>query len=409
MDTKSLVLFIVPVFFLPIVIDMIIRAVRKSTQYRANDLTTNLSLGMISTLAGLIVTLATFWIYIYIYEEYAIYAFSLENIAVWICAFLFYDFLYYCAHRAHHRIAMFWAVHIVHHSGEDMNFGLAIRQSAFSEATLWIFFLPMAVLGIPPEIYLAVAMFQLIYQYSIHNTYVGELGWLEKILITPSQHRVHHARNLQYIDKNYGNVLVIWDKMFKTYQREMPDDPVEYGLRSSVKSWSPVSVNFQFINQLSTKMKLCKGLGDKIRALVMEPSWLPAYSIGIDQSASDEATPEAEFKKYNPSISKPALRYSLFQFLTMFLAFISFLWVGNEFQPSHFSMFLGLMVITSITIGGFLDGTTWAWRAEFSRLILLILIGAILFALFSTTVLSILIALYSISCMLYLSLCRQHF
>lgn len=374
MDTKMLVMFAVPVFFGPILIDLLVGKLQKRSRYRANDLTTNLSLSMLSTLVGLAATVATVGIYVYLHKEFALFGLATDHMATWLLAFIVYDLLYYCAHRAHHRVALLWAAHVVHHSGEDMNFGLALRQSVFSELTVWIFLLPLAVLGIAPEVYLAVAAFQLVYQYSLHNTYIGNLGWLEKIFITPSQHRVHHGRNHQYIDKNYGNVLVIWDRLFGTYQRELPEYPVAYGLRDGVKSWNPLTVNFQYLGKLATKVRRSHGIGDKFRALVREPEWLPAYLPSEQFKSGDEDVPSRVFRKYNPVISRITARYSLFQFLAIFAAFVALLWTVDELQPLHISILAGFIAITAVVTGGIFEGRNWAWPVDFARIVLLALL-----------------------------------
>lgn len=366
MDTRLFVLFAIPAFVAPIVLDLLVSRWQRRERYRANDLTTNLSLSMLSTSVGLAVTVATLGIYQAVHTRFAALAWPVDSVATWLLAFVAYDFLYYCAHRCHHRIALLWAAHVVHHSGEDMNFGLALRQSLFGEVTIWIFFLPMALLGIPPEVYLAIAGLQLLYQYSIHNTYVPALGWLEKVFVTPSQHRVHHGRNGPYIDKNYGNVLVVWDRMFGTYQPERREEPVAYGLRTGVNSWNPLVINLGYFAELFGKFRRCRGTVDKARALFYPPDWRPAYFADRDRAHKHDGASAP--RKYDPAIPSAAARYGIFQLLVMLTTFVTLLWNITELSWPLLIALSAFLLATAVAMAGIFEGRRWVWYGEFVRL-----------------------------------------
>lgn len=172
--------------------------------------------------------------------------FEIEN-AFWsiLLLFILQDFLYYWFHRASHRIRWFWASHVVHHSSESLNFSTAFRQSAtYPISGMWIFWLPLVALGFQPETVVAVVLFNLAYQFFIHTQVVPKLGWLEKIFNTPSHHRVHHARNPEYIDQNYAGTLIIWDRMFGTFVEEKSDIACEYGITDSIETHNPITLTF---------------------------------------------------------------------------------------------------------------------------------------------------------------------
>jgi sterol desaturase/sphingolipid hydroxylase (fatty acid hydroxylase superfamily) len=170
---------------------------------------------------------------------------------------------------------MLWANHLVHHSGQHFNLSTAVRLGFFGTFTVWIFFLPMAVLGVSLEHYLLMIAGQFIYQFFVHTTLVRELGWLERLLVTPSQHRVHHASNLRYLDKNFGCFLVVWDRMFGSYQRELPEDPPRYGITHAIaRPYSPAYLNcFLYMACLRQAWRQ-HGTWAKLKVLLGPPSLL---------------------------------------------------------------------------------------------------------------------------------------
>ncbi|MBB5017037.1 sterol desaturase/sphingolipid hydroxylase (fatty acid hydroxylase superfamily) [Chitinivorax tropicus] len=160
-----------------------------------------------------------------------------------VCLFILQDFLYYWFHRASHRIRWMWASHVVHHSSERMNFSTAFRQSlTYPLSGMWLFWLPLAWVGFPPEWVILAVGLSLAYQFFVHTQAVGKLGWVEWIFNTPSHHRAHHGRNPQYIDKNYAGVLIIWDRLFGTFEAEVA--PPDYGIIRPIHSHNPLLLTF---------------------------------------------------------------------------------------------------------------------------------------------------------------------
>ena len=171
-----------------------------------------------------------------------------DKILTYIIAFLALDLAYYGTHRLQHVVNFFWNGHIVHHSSEEFNLACALRQSISSVVkTFAIFLLPAALLGVPEQVIAVVAPIHLFAQFWYHTQHINKMGFLEKIIITPSHHRVHHAINPEYIDKNYGGIFIFWDKMFGTFQPELPDVPPVYGITRPVKTWNPIKINFQHV------------------------------------------------------------------------------------------------------------------------------------------------------------------
>ncbi len=186
--------------------------------------------------------------------EVAAYFYTVELVSIglvdtmplwlkWTLAFVLWDFCFYWLHRTHHYFSILWGVHVVHHEGEHFSLSLGIRNSWYSSLTSYPFFIIMAVIGIPVEMFVIVSSTHYFIQFYNHNHLVKNSGWLEFIMVTPSHHRVHHGRNDPYIDKNFGGTLVLWDKLFGTFQKEELDNPVEFGIHEPVDSYNPILVN----------------------------------------------------------------------------------------------------------------------------------------------------------------------
>ena len=192
----------------------------------------------------------------------------------WIFAFLAWDFCFYWLHRLHHKLKIFWAVHVVHHEGEHFSLSLGIRNSWYSSLTSLPFFVVLALIGVPVEIFIATSSIHYFIQFYNHNRVVGKSGWLEYIMITPSHHRVHHGKNPEYIDRNFGGTLVIWDKLFGTFQAEMKEVPVDYGVKDYETNYNVVwANNFPFLKLL--------GLGWKEKEETRFVYQVPEYLIGL--------------------------------------------------------------------------------------------------------------------------------
>jgi sterol desaturase/sphingolipid hydroxylase (fatty acid hydroxylase superfamily) len=364
---KQQILIGLALFLAPIIVDLAVDLWKGSQRYRLNDLITNVTLALLTAAAGAGISVATLAIYVHVQQSYSLFEVPMTAVSSWLIGFLVYDVLYYWAHRSHHRMAWLWAVHEVHHSGEDMNFGLAVRQSAFGNATTWFFFLPMAVLGLPLEIFLGVTTIQIVFQYSLHNTFVKPLGWLEWVLVTPSQHRVHHARNHLYIDKNYGNVLVIWDRLFGTYQAELPAHPPVYGLRRSVRTWNPLTITLGAAIDLVRKAAVCTRWSDKVLCFIKEPAWQPASAASGAAGLSADDGPSAQFRKYDPPMAQHAYAYCLLQLGIVIGLIIFVLLRFEQLSAAAIALTVALILSSTWVLGSQLDGKRAHWRWEALR------------------------------------------
>lgn len=243
---------------------------------------------------------------------------------VWLVAFIVIDFAGYWNHRLSHKVNFFWNQHVIHHSSEEFNLACALRQSISNLLGYFaILLIPAAVLGVPNEVIAILAPIHLFAQFWYHTQHIGKMGWLEYIIVTPSQHRVHHAINPEYIDKNLGQVLCIWDRWFGTFQEELDDVPPQYGVLKPAGTWNPILINFQHIWRLIKDAWRTNNYLDKFRIWFMPTGWRPPdvvekYPISI-------ITDVYGFERYKKPTSKALNAYSIFQLaVTMFFLLFMF-------------------------------------------------------------------------------------
>lgn len=245
---------------------------------------------------------------------------------VYLLVFMVLDFQGYWVHRWAHEINFFWNKHMIHHSSEEFNLPCALRQSISSFVNLFTFFLlPCALLGVPSIIIATIAPLHLFAQFWYHTRHIDKMGWLEHLIVTPSHHRVHHAINKEYMDKNYGQIFIFWDKWFGTFQEELPEAPPVYGITRPASTWNPIKINFQHLWLMARDAYYAQNWRDKLRVWWMPTGWRPA-----DVEARFPV-PKIEdvyhFEKYNPAASKALQTWSVVHLLLMLL--ISCYFFGN--------------------------------------------------------------------------------
>ncbi len=276
MKDAQIIVLATPVFLLLIGIELLVGWRRGRNTYRVNDALNSIGLGIMSQLVGVFTKLLAAGAYVLVYQHAALWHLPTDAAWVWVAGLLAYDLLYYWYHRLGHTVAFLWAAHAVHHQSEDYNLATALRQTSSGWLAAWAIYLPMAVLGVPPLVFGVAAMIDLLYQFWVHTQHVGRLGWFDRWFCAPSNHRVHHAVNDRYVDKNYGGILILWDRIFGTYCDEDEAEPCVYGTRSPLRSWNPVWANLQVYAELWHEMSLCSRWQDKLLVWVKPPGWRPA-------------------------------------------------------------------------------------------------------------------------------------
>lgn len=241
--------------------------------YRLNDSLADLSCGVgdqvVQALLGGLLALP----YVWVYERARLLELDPGAASTWILALLGKDLGYWVFHWFSHRTAFGWAAHGVHHQSEEYNLAVALRQSWFAGLYAWVFYLPLALLGVPLGVYVAVSSINLLYQFWIHTRLVGRLGPLEWVLNTPSHHRVHHGCEARYLDRNYGGMLIVWDRLFGTFQRE--DQEPHYGVVHPIRTWNPGRANVGPYVELLRASLAAGGLWSGLQTWLRPPGWTP--------------------------------------------------------------------------------------------------------------------------------------
>ncbi|WP_252273607.1 sterol desaturase family protein [Pseudomonas subflava] len=306
----NLILLAVPFFFLLIAAELIADRVRGVSYYRLADSLNSLSAGVLSQASGLLSKAIAVLSYAFAYEH--LHLTELPNEPwVWVLAFVFYDFCYYWNHRFGHERNVFWASHVVHHQSEDYNLSTALRQTSTGFLLSWIFYLPMALAGVPPLVFITVGALNLLYQFWVHTRHVPKLGWFEWFFVTPSNHRVHHAQNPIYMDRNYGGVFILWDRLFGTFQEELDEHPVVFGVTTPLRSWNPLWANLQFYAQLWHDAVRAGAWRDRLRIWFMPTGWRPA---DVAACYPLEKPDLAAFRKFEVPLSRGQKLYAALQF-----------------------------------------------------------------------------------------------
>lgn len=374
---RNYVSLAVPFFFVLIAIELVAGWWQHKKLYRFNDSINDLSCGIVDQTIGIFLKGLLFTGYLFLFEHARL--FEIADAAPWakwvaaIALVFGVDLGFYWFHRIAHEYASPWATHVVHHQSEEYNLAVALRQSAFESCFAWIFYLPLAVIGFPPGWYLAMSGINLLYQFWVHTEAIGKLGPLEWVMNTPSHHRVHHARNPQYLDKNYAGMFIIWDRMFGTFQPEI-EEPV-YGITKPLASWNPLWANVQTWADLWRDARLAPRWQDKIKIWFMPLGWTPP---GVPEGPRAKPITRAAVKKYDPPLPLAMNLYVLAQFIVTLVISVGVLDLGDQKQPLWLIAGPALLVLWSVAnLGGILDRRRWALWSEIARLVGLPLAAAL--------------------------------
>lgn len=317
METYGKILTIaMPAFLLLVLLEKVYGWIFKKDAFKPLDTISSLSSGytnVVKDVLGLSVSILS---YQWMVSHWTVYKVE-STIWVYIIAFIALDFSGYWVHRLSHEINFFWNKHAIHHSSEEFNLGCALRQSISSFVSLFtIFLLPAALLGVEPKVIAIVAPLHLFAQFWYHTVYIGRMGFLEKIIVTPSHHRVHHAINPEYLDKNHGQIFIFWDKIFGTFQEELPNVPPVYGITRPASTWNPIKINFQHLWLLIKDAARTKSLKDKFRIWFMPTGWRPADVA--ERFPVNKIEDIYHFQKYAPQVSNSMLVWIWVQFFFTF-------------------------------------------------------------------------------------------
>lgn len=330
--------------------------------FRFAESVANINVGIAERLLDIVTMAPFYYFFVYIYEHYALWHFS-PGVWTWIGIFLLTDLVWYWYHRLAHEINVFWAAHVVHHQSEDFNYTVSARITVFQSAIRCLFWGLLPLAGFPPAMISIFLLIHGIYPFFIHTQAIGKLGWFEYIFVTPSHHRVHHSSNPQYLDKNYGDILIIWDKLFGTFTEEK-EQPV-YGLTKPLDSYSFLWQHFHYPLELLVALKRTPGLVNRLKLLFGRPDALdPRIRAALEKKLQRKRTflqPTATHRVYI------TLQTSLSLLLLFFVIY------RYETLPATIVFLLGAFILVSlINTGAILEQRSWIFYLELARLGLLL-------------------------------------
>ena len=354
--------FAVPFFVALMILEFFVAKKKGKKIFNFTNSIANINVGIAERLLDTLVTGLFFFVYDYLHRHYGIFDIK-PTLLLWVALLICTDFVWYWYHRLAHEINIFWAAHVVHHQSEDFNYTVSARITVFQAVIRTGFWAILPVIGFPAEMITSVLLVHGLYPFFVHTRLVGKLGVFEYIFVTPSHHRVHHASNPEYLDKNYGDVFIIWDKLFGTFKKE--ESEVVYGLTKPLKSNSFLWQHFHYILEVLVAAKRQKGFIQKIKIVFGKPSML-------DVSIRDDL--EKKFHIYNNSESagNELNRYVVFQVIITLITLFMFILFEHYLDWALQLLFTLIILITLVNCGAILEQKKWIFYLEYSRLLILL-------------------------------------
>lgn len=315
------VAFSIPLFLILITLEALYHRRKHNETLRVNDSLTNLSCGIVTLIFEVFTKGGLFLLFDYISRVFGLIEWDISAGLTWVIFFFVYDFFYYWGHRLSHSVNFMWSGHLPHHQSEEYNFTVALRQGAFQDTLNFPVFIPMALMGCPIEVFATVLLLNKFFQFWVHTRAIGRVPLIEGILNTPSAHRVHHAVNPIYVDRNHGGVIMLWDKLFGTWAEEREEEPCIFGVRKPYRSWNPLYAHIEWWSRLWKDAVRTKRWGDKIKLWFMPTGWRPH-----DVTQNDPWQPYDidRYQKYDPKIGagRKALSVTLFMLTLPLISYL---------------------------------------------------------------------------------------
>jgi len=373
--------FAIPAFFLFLSLEYITTAQKKRPHiFRYESSVANLSIGLAERLLNLFISLSFYQLFCWIYENYAVFKIP-GHWLVWVILLLATDLVWYWYHRLGHEINLLWGAHIVHHQSEEFNYTVSARITTFQAIARNLFWCILPFAGFHPDMVMTILVIHGAYSFFTHTQLIGKLGWLENILITPSLHGVHHASNEKYLNKNYGDLFVFWDKLFGTFTPE--EEKPSYGLTHPLNSYSFMWQHFHYYMEMAEACKRVKGIKNKLKII-----------FGSPEDLDQDIRPALE-KKFLPHkhLVKPGLKFREYLNLQMIVVSVLLFLVTfffDQLAPEDKVFSVLFILITLINCGALLEQRRWIYYLEILRLLLLAGYFSILFDTYSLLVISVL-------------------
>lgn len=375
MEAYARVLLIaIPAFLLLVVIETAYGWLVKKEKLRSFDAISSLSSGITNTVKNVLGLTVIVIGYSWMVDHFQVVQVE-GTIWVYVLSFIAIDFAGYCMHRLSHYMNYFWNYHVIHHSSEEFNLPCALRQSISDVLSIYaIFLIPAALIGLPPEVIATISPIHLFLQFWYHTRYIPKLGWLEYILVTPSIHRVHHAINKEYLDKNLSQIFIVWDRLFGTYQEELDDVPCVYGTKKPAQTWNPILINFQHLWLLIKDAWRTTNYWDKLRVWFMPTGWRPEdvrskYPVSIIENPYSQV-------KYDTKASPSLQIWSWVQFTITLLLMLHMLIVLPDLNLTSLYLYGSFLFLSIFSFTTLMDRKPSAiWTESLKSLFGLAIIG----------------------------------
>ncbi|MCY1072695.1 sterol desaturase family protein [Nannocystis sp. RBIL2] len=358
----QLIAWSIPVFVALIVLEYALARRARRDLYRLSVSVSDVGCGVVQQLFGVLTTAAFVALYFFVYEA-RLFDFDPRAASTWLLAMLAVDFIYYWWHRASHEVGILWATHVVHHHSEDYNLAVALRQGIFTAGPLIVFGLPLALLGVPPLVYLTCKALNSLYQFWIHTELIGGLGPAEAVLNTPQHHRVHHAVNPRYLDKNYGGISIVWDRLFGTFARV--DEAPVYGTTRRLQSLNPLWAQFEHFVELARRAAAERGFFKKVRVLVAHPGWTPR---GPSAPLSEAELAARAAGRFHAPVSSAMAVYVLLQAVGIVAASMAVLIAAGTWPAWLAALACATVIAGAVALAGLVERRRWAVPLEVGRL-----------------------------------------
>ena len=353
--------FAIPFFLLLMGVEYAVATVRKKAYFRFNDSIANLSVGIAERLLDLFTIGAFYGVYTYLHDHYALFSIQ-PSVWTWVALFLATDFVWYWYHRLAHEVNLFWAAHVVHHQSQEFNYTVSARITVFQAVIRTGFWSILPVLGFPADMITSLLLIHGLYPFFIHTRTIGKLGILEHVLVTPSHHRVHHASNSIYLDKNYGDVLIIWDKLFGTFIPET--EPPVYGLTTPLRSYSFLWQHLHFLLELFIAVRHTPGLSAKLRLIFGRPDRIdPTLRDGLERRFLSRSSAWVTTRRFRG--------YVVGQIAGVLLILFCLILFERQIPGFGQGLVAIFMLLTLINCGALLEQRRWVVHLELARLVVL--------------------------------------
>jgi alkylglycerol monooxygenase len=354
----NILAFAIPLFTGLMLLEYFIAKKKKLPYFNLHNSIANVSVGIAERLCDVFVAGLFYFIYDDLQKHYGLFHIK-PGVLLWILLFILTDFVWYWYHRLAHEINILWMAHVVHHQSEDFNYTASARITVFQAFVRTGFWAVLPLLGFPAGMITSLLLVHGLYPFFIHTRLIGKLGVLEYILVTPSHHRVHHASDEKYLDKNYGDVLIIWDKLFGTFKKE--EEEPSYGLTKPLKTYSFLWQHFHFAIELWLAVKSKRSFKEKLRVIFGRPE-------RIDPSLRKKAETMFNIRQNPEAMEKPLNRYVIWQIALLLSGLFLFILFENHFSVTLKTGISLIIILTLINCGAIMEQKKWVFLVEFLRL-----------------------------------------